>query len=106
MNVNDRGTMKWTSLMLPEHIKLLEEMWEGEKHKEKPVLDDQQKAEIDMMLQCALYNSLTVEIVYYSNHDYYTVEDRVLKIDALSGCLRLENMERLHVNNIIGIQIL
>lgn len=25
--VNDRGTMKWTTMMLPEHVKLLKEMW-------------------------------------------------------------------------------
>ncbi|GIP64468.1 hypothetical protein J32TS6_30230 [Virgibacillus pantothenticus] len=40
--VNDRVTIKWTSIMLPEHVEMLEEVWKEQEYKEKPILDEQQ----------------------------------------------------------------
>ncbi|GAB3801050.1 YolD-like family protein [Virgibacillus kimchii] len=59
--VNDRGNIKWTSLMLPEHVQLIKEMWEEDDKKEKPILDEQQIEEIIMKLRMALHDNLTVE---------------------------------------------
>jgi len=35
----DRGTMKWASLMLPEHVKLLQHIWREDIKVNKPELD-------------------------------------------------------------------
>ncbi len=38
--VKDRGTIKWTAMMLPEHVQMLRD-WQSQAHSEsKPVLDD------------------------------------------------------------------
>jgi len=38
--LRDRGTKKWTSIMLPEHAKMLEHIWKESEHKDKPILDE------------------------------------------------------------------
>lgn len=40
----DRGTMKWASLMLPEHVKLLQHIWREDIKVNKPELDGQELA--------------------------------------------------------------
>ncbi|MTW85644.1 hypothetical protein F3157_08210 [Virgibacillus dakarensis] len=40
--------------MMPEHVELLKKTWEELERKEKPILDDQQKLDIDLKLQCAI----------------------------------------------------
>ncbi|WP_419893407.1 YolD-like family protein [Oceanobacillus kimchii] len=42
MSVNDRGTIKWTAMMLPEHAELLNQLKEKKNRKQKPILDEQQ----------------------------------------------------------------
>ena len=50
MDINERGTKKWTSLMLPEQIEMLEQLDREQDRKEKPILDEQMKAEYYIML--------------------------------------------------------
>ncbi|GGF28051.1 hypothetical protein GCM10010954_28930 [Halobacillus andaensis] len=40
-NPNDRGTIKWTSLMLPEHVEMVQEIFKEQEREEKLQLDEQ-----------------------------------------------------------------
>ncbi len=91
--MNDRGTKKWTSLMLPEHVKALKEMWAQDDWKEKPMLDEQMIVEMNLKLQLALQNDLTVEVEYFKDHDYHKVRGKLLGVDPLLNYLRLEDLE-------------
>jgi len=92
--------------MMPEHINMLNDMYEELDRKEKPVLDDQQKNEFGMMLQLAIKDGLTIEIKYFHNHDYHTTKDKITMIDSVDGYLRLEKMDKLYLNDIIDVEIL
>lgn len=105
MKVNDRGTMKWTSLMLPEHIEMLNKMWEEQEHKEMPVLDEQQIAENNMLLRDALENDLEIRIKYYVDHEYKTIEGRLLYIDILNERLFTDEIE-IKLEHIIEVILL
>ena len=78
--VNDRGTKKWTSLMLPEHVKMLEDMYKEMDHKEKPVLDEQQIEENSFKLQSVLEYKLEVRVRYFVDYDFETIEGSVKSI--------------------------
>lgn len=65
--VNDRGTIKWTSLMLPEHVELLKEMWREDHVITKPVLDTQELGVLNEQLLQALEQQLTVSLSVYKN---------------------------------------
>ncbi|GEN31675.1 hypothetical protein HNQ35_002040 [Cerasibacillus quisquiliarum] len=40
-HIKDRGTKKWTSIMLPEHVKALKQLLADERKEQKPLLDEQ-----------------------------------------------------------------
>ncbi|OZU90574.1 hypothetical protein CIL03_05370 [Virgibacillus indicus] len=107
MSANDRGTIKWVSLMLPEHVQMLNEMWEEDEYKEKPILDEQKIMEIDASLQCAIHNDLTVAIKFFENRSYHTAKGKILKIDSLNKTLQLRNQEETKVSlyNVIDVFI-
>ncbi len=91
--MEDRGTKKWTSLMLPEHIKALKDMWAQDEWKEKPMLDEQMIVEMNLKLQLAMNEDLTVEIEYFRDHDYHKTRGKLLGVNPLLNYLRLEDLE-------------
>lgn len=106
--INDRGTKKWTSIMLPEHVAALKQMFKEEERKEKPILDDQKKMEINFLLQAALSSDASLEIEYYADYDYHTIKGRLLMIDSLNGYLHIDGPEltKLAFNQILDVMIL
>ncbi len=106
MNVNDRGTKKWTAMMMPEHIKMIENLWKEDERKTKPIIDEQQKEEFDLMLHLALKDFLTVEVIYYADHDFHTVKDKLLKIDSLKKTIKFDHDGELNFDDIIDVTIL
>ncbi|MGJ9458698.1 YolD-like family protein [Oceanobacillus sp. CF4.6] len=105
--MNDRGSIKWTAMMLPEHIQLLKDMWEQKEYKEKPILDEQQLEEINMKLHLAIHNNLTAEITYYAEHDFKIRNGKLFKIDTRQGFIKIDNDERTKINlhDILDIKI-
>lgn len=91
--VNDRGTKKWTSLMLPEHIKMLEGIWKEDEKKLKPMMDEQLQIEFGSLLQLALKDDLTVEVTYYADFNFHTAKGKLTMIDALNRRLQFPDME-------------
>ncbi|MFD1848886.1 YolD-like family protein [Oceanobacillus bengalensis] len=105
--VNDRGTKKWTAMMMPEHIHLLNQMWKEKEYKEKPNLDMQQLNEMNSKLQLAIHNNLTVEIKYYEAYDFHMIQGKLEKIDIVNKYIVLENSERKKIlfDQIIDVMI-
>ncbi|RFA33304.1 hypothetical protein CAI16_15230 [Virgibacillus dokdonensis] len=69
------------SLIMPEHIEMLQEIWEEQNHKEKPILDEQQQEEINTKLLMAIVNDLTVELKYFDKHDFYKIKGKFSSIN-------------------------
>ncbi len=90
--IHERGTKKWTSIMLPEQIEMLEQLDREQDRKEKPIIDEQMKAEHYIMLQEALENDSKVSIKYYANYDHFREEGYLLSIDAVNGIIYMEDM--------------
>jgi hypothetical protein len=82
MNIKDRGNKKWTAMMLIEHRKKLKELKEHENDREKPILDDQEKAVINSRLQQALEKNLKVKIKYYRDKRFKTISGRIKRVDV------------------------
>ncbi|WP_176449287.1 YolD-like family protein [Lentibacillus sp. CBA3610] len=97
--VNDRGTKKWTAMMMPEHEEMLQQMWREQEYKKKPILDEQKQFELNTKLQLALQNDLTVEVEYYDYgaHDFQKIKGKLLLADTLTNALKFDNEENLSV---------
>lgn len=101
--MRDRGMIKWTSMMLPEHKEVLKEALKENNHKEKPILDEQQLAENERMLQEAIENGLEVSIRYFKNHDFHVAEGKVSFLQ-LGEYLQINNA-KIKLNEIIEVSL-
>lgn len=104
MSVNDRGTKKWVSLMLPEHVEALKQAFAEMDYKKKPILDEQQLEENDAKLRQAFQNGLTVGVEYYRNHDLHLIKGKISFIDPLEKTLKVED-EVIHLEEVIEVSI-
>ncbi|WP_156290801.1 YolD-like family protein [Oceanobacillus salinisoli] len=107
-NVNDRGTIKWTSLMMPEHIQALNDMWKDQEKKSKPILDEQELEELGMKLQMAIHNDLAIEVKYYKDHDYQLIKGKLSKVDNVNNTLIFQNSgrDKINLSDIIDVTII
>ncbi|GAB4073714.1 hypothetical protein GCM10028778_12170 [Barrientosiimonas marina] len=94
-DINDRGTKKWTAMMMPEHEEMLRQLWQEQEYKEKPILDEQKQMEIDTKLQLAINDDLMIEAEYYDHdlHDFQKIRGRLLMIDTFAGVLRFDQAD-------------
>jgi hypothetical protein len=98
--INDRGTKKWTSLMLPEHLEKLKNVFAEQAYKTKPMLDEQQIMENESILQHAIYDHLTVGIKYFQDHDLHHLQGKITKV--IGDDLWIDHL-KININNIIEI---
>lgn len=105
-DVNERGTKKWVSMMMPEHTKMLNDYWDSLDHKIKPILDEQKIEEIGITLHAAISNNLAVGIKYYRNNDYLTIKDRIYSVDYVNRYLKMDDFDRTKIDfvDILDIQ--
>lgn len=66
--IRDRGRIKWTSMMLPEHVKMLRDWAHEDTYEERRDLDEQQLEEMNMAIGEAMETGSSVTITYYEKH--------------------------------------
>lgn len=89
--IRDRGRIKWTSLMLPEHVKMLRD-WAKEDLWEKPKeLDEQKLEEMDETIRQAVELNRQVAISYYNDNDRQneTVTGKIRSYDIVTNELQM-----------------
>ncbi|PWU68334.1 YolD-like family protein [Gracilibacillus dipsosauri] len=105
--VNDRGHIKWTSLMLPEHIEMLNKLWESDDEMEDiPVVSEDELEEMQRNVEEAIHYNKKVDILYYHNKRIYAVEGFVVKI--LPDQIKLntdEGIDFIRVLDVISLSI-
>src|SRR5690625_58116 len=101
--INERGTKKWTSIMLPEQIEMLEQLDREQDRKEKPILDEQQIDENSFKLKGALEYKLEVKITYFVDHEFKSTEGSVKNIS--NNMIYIE-VTVINIDDIIGVEFL
>ncbi|MDM5339676.1 YolD-like family protein [Fictibacillus enclensis] len=87
--LKDRGGIKWTSLMLPEHVKALREFdWDITKI-ERPVLDEQQLEEMNETICAAMEFNNSIKIEYYKSGRIETINGHIHYINVHNNQVRL-----------------
>ncbi|MGE7764657.1 YolD-like family protein [Peribacillus sp. NPDC096540] len=81
--IRDRGRIKWVSMMLPEHVKLLREYNEGLDKVEKPVLDEQKYEEFNEIICRAMEENITLKFTYYQKGEINKFIGNIHYIDGL-----------------------
>lgn len=81
MDIYDRGAKKWTSLMLPEHVEALKELFATYDHQQKPILDEQEMQVNAYKLRTALVSQQIIEVTYFKDHHFHVVLGEVKEIE-------------------------
>jgi hypothetical protein len=109
MNLKDRGNKKWTAMMLIEHRKRLKELKKSEKDREKPILDDQEKEEINYKLQQAVQKKLPVEIKYYEDKRFKTISGVIKKVNSNRKEIIIPEkggeQQKISLNNLLDLKL-
>jgi YolD-like protein len=90
MTIRDRGNIKWTSLMLPEHVKELRRYI----HKEyydvpEPSIDEQQMGEMNELILKAMEYNFSLTFIIYKNRRLESIEGNIHYIDSIKMELRI-----------------
>ncbi len=81
--VRDRGNIKWVSMMLPEHVKLLKEYKKELQEVEKPTLDEQKYEEFNEIISRAVEEDMPLEFTYYQKGEMKKLIGQINQIDHL-----------------------
>ncbi|MGL4521116.1 MAG: YolD-like family protein [Bacilli bacterium] len=93
----DRGLMKWTAMMLPEHVGLLDEWYNSAEQIRETLPDSQIYCEWEETLQQALVHSTPIFVVTKPHRT--KLNGVIRKWDAITGTLVLMNgNSRMNVN--------
>ncbi|MCY8999983.1 YolD-like family protein [Bacillus spizizenii] len=105
--LRDRGAIKWTSMMLPEHLTQLKQDLMDVSKIEKPSLDDQQIEEMDILVSEALEFNKELKFKLFNNGFVENVTGRVHYINFEQQKLHVkdqnDNTVYINMNNIIGV---
>ncbi|MGM9930035.1 YolD-like family protein [Pradoshia sp.] len=89
--IRDRGKIKWTSLMLPEHVSLLREWAQEDSYETRNELDEQKIEEINQIIAEAMEYGTAVRITYYKTN--------ARRYESVEGCIHFCNDQarKLHI---------
>jgi adenine deaminase len=107
--IRDRGRIKWTSMMLPEHVKLLRDWVKEDRYEDKREMDEQQLELMNETLSEAIEFDQFVTITHYHNRTYEIVIGKIHYWDELSQKLhvvdRFEDVHRIPIGAIADIRM-
>ncbi|MGD6804048.1 YolD-like family protein [Rossellomorea vietnamensis] len=103
----DRGRIKWTSMMLPEHVKLLRDWAHEDSFEQQKKVDEQHLEELNEIAAEAMEFSRLVTITHYAGRRHELLIGRIHYYDGLKGKLhvldRFEKKYYLSINDIADI---
>jgi YolD-like protein len=102
--IRDRGTIKWTAMMLPEHVKMLREHQEGLDYGRKPELDEQKYEEFNETICVAMEENRKLKFIYYQKGRIAELAGHVHYVDEIRKELRVMDKEdMIHILKVTDI---
>lgn len=107
--IRDRGRIKWTSMMLPEHVKMLRDWSQEDEYEKEKQLDEQQLEQLnDTILEAMEYNR-PLGITYYRQRKYELVIGKIHYWNELGQKLhivdRFEEIHRIGISSIADVRL-
>jgi hypothetical protein len=95
--IRDRGRIKWTSMMLPEHVKLLRDWAQEDQYEQQRQLDEQQLEQLNETILEAMEYNHPVSITYYRQRRYELVVGKIHYWNDLGKKLHVvDKFEEIH----------
>jgi hypothetical protein len=87
--IRDRGRIKWVSMMLPEHVKVLREWAQEDAYQTRKELDEQQLEIWNGIIAEAMEWDRAVTIIHYHDKKYELLVGHIHSWDAIQNCLNV-----------------
>jgi len=88
--IRDRGSMKWTAMMLPEHLGLIKEWKQEQFYDKKRELTEWELEEIEQTIQRAFKMQKPITLTLWNNHNLHDETGLVTGTDIFKKELLLE----------------
>ncbi|MFF2174984.1 YolD-like family protein [Lysinibacillus sp. NPDC058147] len=101
--IKDRGNMKWTAMMLPEHLVEIKKWKEEQFHDKKRELTEWELEEIEQTIQRAFKSKKLITLTLWSNNHLHDKIGLVTGMDPHKKELLLDtdlSIKRIAFNNI------
>ncbi|MBM7713715.1 hypothetical protein JOC94_000684 [Bacillus thermophilus] len=102
--IRDRGNIKWNSLMLPEHVKMLREWAKEDTWDAKGQLDEQKLEQLNLAAEEAMEFAKEVNITYFSHRQSKQIAGKIHYFDSVKKEFRIVDRSG-HVQRILLKQI-
>ncbi|WP_059040736.1 YolD-like family protein [Paenibacillus rubinfantis] len=106
--INDRGRIKWSPFLIPEHKKRIAQLYEAEDDVRQPELDEQHVEQLQETLSEAIEHGSAITVTYYADRRHRSIEGLIFKVDLLSGVLVLDcagDRVRIRFDSLINVRI-
>jgi hypothetical protein len=104
----DSGTKKWTTLMLPEHHQMLEEMEMDAGMVEKPLLDEYEWEEIDRQIGSSLETNKPIILKVFKRGNVKYCGGIVVKVDPIHKRIEIKTrnnrLEKISISEVVGVE--
>jgi hypothetical protein len=102
--IRDRGRIKWTSMMLPEHVKLLRDWAKEDTYEKRIELDEQALEVLNEVVAEAMEFGKPVSITHYVHHRHELLVGSIHHADSLEGKLHVVDRDgKVHYIRLSGI---
>jgi hypothetical protein len=102
--IRDRGRIKWTAMMLPEHVKMLRDWAHEDTFEEPKEMDEQKLEEMNSLLADAMEDNKSIMITHYRNKKYELVIGNIHYWDEFKQKLHIiDHFEDIHQISIMDI---
>lgn len=110
MTIKDRGTKKWTAMMLPEHVSGLRKIWFDDfEQTQRPELDEYEIEEIESKLFYALEFKRQVTIKIWDQGFFKEITGLLKKFNGLEKCIYLEEkdcyLNKIRFSDIVKVEL-
>lgn len=97
--IRDRGRIKWTAMMLPEHVEQLRDWQKEDQFQIREQPDEQQLEEWNYQIQEAIERNLSLTVHYWQDEKVTRASGIVRKINMVKGELQLisQTGENFHI---------
>ncbi|WP_174734229.1 YolD-like family protein [Mesobacillus harenae] len=106
--IRDRGRIKWTSMMLPEHVKMLRDWADEDSYEQEKVVDEQYLEQMNEIILEAMECNKPVMITYYCSRSYKLVLGKIHYWDEPGQKLhvvdRFEDVHRIRMLDIADVR--
>ncbi len=107
--IRDRGRIKWTAMMLPEHVKMLRDWVKEDENEKEKELDEQELERMNEIILEAMELNQLVAITHYRQQKYEIVIGKIHYWDALASKLhiidRFAELHRISLSSIADVSV-